>query len=195
MAHGQFSGQPETVWLTEEGTEDRHMKLLQPFSFTDSSGKTWPAPAGSTVDGASIPRPLWTIVGSPYTGDYRRASIVHDVACVGAGNDAKKRRAADRMFFRACRAGGCSIWQSIVLYLGVRIGAAAPGVSAWQAAIATEAAGPRIRRTDVELKLERDFSTMVDRVLAGGETDDPQEVERRADEALLFLAGFVTPGT
>jgi Protein of unknown function (DUF1353) len=130
MGHGEFSGEPEAVWLTEDGTEDRQMKILQDFHFADPSSKKWRAPAGSVVDGASIPRALWTIVGSPYTGDYRRASVVHDVACDEAGGDKKKRRAADRMFFHACRAGGCSIWQAILLYLGVRIGAAASEIPA-----------------------------------------------------------------
>ena len=190
MGHGQFSGDPQATWLTEDGTQDRNMKLLRDFSFADPDTKPWPAPAGSVVDGASIPRALWTIVGSPYTGDYRRASVVHDVACVEAGSDKKKRRAADRMFFHACRAGGCSIWQSIVLYLGVRVGAAAVDVAAWHAAIATERAGPRLRRTSDELRLEADFQEIADRVLAPGETDDPEEVERRADAALLAVAGF-----
>jgi len=190
MAHGSFSGEPEAVWLTEDGTEDRGMRLLEAFSFEDPDSKKWPAPAGSVVDGASIPRALWTIVGSPYTGDYRRASVVHDVACVDAGGDKKKRRAADRMFFHACRAGGCSIWQSIILYVGVRIGAAALDVSAWHAAVATEAAGPRIRRTADELRLEQDFQALADRVLAAGETDDPQELEDRTDRALLDVAGL-----
>src|SRR4029450_10737724 len=124
MGHGKFSGAPEAVWLTQEGRADRDMRIVRTFSFTDPDSREWNAPAGSVVDGASIPRALWTIVGSPYTGDYRRASVGHDVACDEAGSHNKKRRAADRMFFHACRAGGCSIWQSIVLYLGVRIGAA-----------------------------------------------------------------------
>jgi hypothetical protein len=190
MGHGNFSGEPESIWLTEEGTQDRNMKLLREFSFDDQSAKTWIAPVGSVVDGASIPRALWTIVGSPFTGDYRRASIVHDVACVKAGSDKKKRRAADRMFFHACRAGGCSIWQSIILYLGVRIGAAAAVVPQWQAAIATETTGPRIRRTEDELRLEKDFQVIADRVLAPGETDDPEELERRTDAALFDVAGW-----
>ena len=190
MGHGEFSGEPESIWLTEDGTQDRSMKILREFTFHDPSAKKWSAPAGSVVDGASIPRALWTIVGSPYTGDYRRASVVHDVACVEAGGDKKKRRAADRMFFHACRAGGCSIWQSVVLYLGVRIGAAAADVPGWHAAIATETTGPRIRRTDDELRLERDFQTIADRVLAPGETDDPEELEGRTDEALLAVAGL-----
>ena len=157
MSHGTFSGEPEAVWLTEEGTPDRNVRLLKEFSFTDPDAKEWQAPLGAVVDGASIPRALWTIIGSPYTGDYRRASVVHDVACVQAGSDKKKRRAADRMFFHGCRAGGCSIWQSTILYLGVRIGATATDVPSWQAALATETAGPRIRRSDDEQKLERDF--------------------------------------
>jgi Protein of unknown function (DUF1353) len=192
MTHGEFSGEPEAVWLTEDGTEDRKMKLLREFFFVDPSSKKWLAPADSVVDGASIPRALWTVVGSPYTGDYRRASVVHDVACVEAGGDKKKRRAADRMFFHACRAGGCSIWQSIILYLGVRVGAAAPDVATWHAAIATESAGPRLTRTHDELKLEQDFRALADRVLAPGETDDPEELERRTDAALLSVAGLRT---
>jgi hypothetical protein len=55
-------------------------------------------------------------------------------------------------------------------------------VPSWQAALATETAGPRIRRSDDELKLERDFQLIADRVLIAGETDDPLELERRADK-------------
>jgi len=67
---------------------------------------------------------------------------------------------------------------------------AKPDVPSWQAALATETAGPRIRRSDDELKLERDFQLIADRVLTTGETDDPLELERRADEDMLAVAGF-----
>ena len=190
MGHGTFSGEPEVVWLTEDGTPDRSVRLLKPLSFTDPKNEEWKAPVDAVVDGASIPRALWTIVGSPYTGDYRRASVVHDVACGEAGGDKKKRRKADRMFFHACRAGGCSIWQSILLYLGVRVGAAAADVPVWQAAIATETAGPRIRRTADEMKLEDDFQLIAEQVLRAGETDDPEILEARADQAMFLVAGF-----
>jgi uncharacterized protein DUF1353 len=190
MGHGKFSGEPEAVWLTQEGTPDRRMRILQDFSFTDPASKIWPAPAGSLVDGASIPRALWTVVGSPYTGDYRRASIVHDVACDEAVGNKKKRRAADRMFFHACRAGGCSIWEATVLYLGVRVGAAAGDVPSWHAAMSIQLAGPRTRRTEDELRLEQDFKQITDRVLAQGETDDPDELERRTDAAFEVVLGL-----
>ena len=73
----KFKGNVTVKWRKDGIT----MKLLQDFSFRDSKGKTWKAPAGSIVNGASIPRILWSTVGSPFTGRYRRASVVHDVAC------------------------------------------------------------------------------------------------------------------
>ena len=154
----------------------------------------WRAPADSVVDGASIPRALWTVVGSPYTGDYRRASIVHDVACDEAGGNKRKRRAADRMFFHGCRAGGCSIWESTVLYLGVRVGAAVSDVPVWHAAASIETAGPRTRRTADERRLEKDFQRISDHVLAQGDTDDPAELERRADKAMIVVVGLRIAG-
>ena len=118
--HGSFSGNPKTEWLTDETTPDRNMSLLADFSFTDPDGRVWPAPKGSDINGASIPQPLWSTVGSPYTDDYRRASVVHDVAC---GTPGVNRKAADVMFYYACLAGGCTALQAKILYAGVRIGA------------------------------------------------------------------------
>src|SRR5438105_6834173 len=190
----RLSGEAEAVWLTEGGTPDRRMKLLQEFTFTDPRSRVWRASADSVVDGASIPRALWTVVGSPYTGDYRRASIVHDVACDEAGGNKRKRRAADRMFFHGCRAGGCSIWESTVLYLGVRVGAASSDVPVWHAAASIETAGPRTRRTADERRLEKDFQRISDHVLAQGDTDDRAELERRADKAMIVVVGLRIAG-
>jgi len=195
MGHGTFSGEPETAWLTQAGTPDRDMRLLRDISFTDPAGTRWSAPAGSVIDGASIPRALWTVVGSPYTGDCRRASIVHDIACVQAAGDRDQRRAADRMFFHGCRADGCSIRQAAILYLGVRVGAAAPQIPAWRAAVAAERDGPRIRRTGPEARLERDFEMIAERVLAPGETDEAEQLEARADEALLVMSAAHSLGS
>ena len=59
--------------------------------------------------------------GLTFTGDYRRASIVHDQACWDTSGDLAKRRAADHMFFHACLARSCTIEEATTLYLGVRI--------------------------------------------------------------------------
>jgi hypothetical protein len=100
-------------WLDE----DHHsMKLLEDFSYVDSKRVEWIAPKDSVIDGASIPRWLWTVVGSPFTGPYRKASVVHDVAC-----DAKSRPWLDvhRMFYEACLCGGATEIQAKVMYAAV----------------------------------------------------------------------------
>lgn len=119
MSNGSFSGSPKTEWVSEDGV-DREMRLLEDFWYRDPAGKRWDAPKGSVVNGASIPEALWSSVGSPYTGAYRRASVVHDVAC---NNTTIKREDADDMFYWACLSGGCSKLQAKMLYLGVRLGA------------------------------------------------------------------------
>jgi hypothetical protein len=189
MDHGKFSGDPCTRWLTEVG-DDRNMEILEDFTFTDPAATVWSAPAHSVVNGASIPRPLWSVVGSPYTGDYRRASIVHDVACGLAGGDDVKRRAADRMFYHACRTGGCSVREATILYLGVRIGAAWSVVPQWAPAAVAGGRGPRVQRFVTEARVEFDFQHAAEMVLAQGEVDDPFEIERRADAALTTVTGL-----
>jgi hypothetical protein len=96
MSHGEFFGEPQTRWLTDENAADRKMTVLEDFWFIDPKRKEWRTPAQYQVDGASIPRALWTVVGSPYTGDYRRASVVHDKACDDAKGNPSARRMADR---------------------------------------------------------------------------------------------------
>jgi hypothetical protein len=75
---GFFIGEVKTEWLT---TNRREMRLLEDFKFIDKAGIEWIAPAGSIIDGASIPRFFWRIIGSPFIGNYRRASVIHDVYC------------------------------------------------------------------------------------------------------------------
>lgn len=189
MNSGSFSGEPRTLWLTESG-DDRDMQMLELFTFTDPAGKVWDAPESSYINGASIPRPLWTLVGSPYTGDYRRASIVHDVACDRAKSDKQARRAADRMFYHACRVGGCSVAQSIILYLGVRIGAIWPLVPQWRPALQLADSGARLSRAAAEDRMEADFRQAGEMIFSQGEVDDVIAIEQRTDHALSTLTGM-----
>lgn len=120
MSFGNFSANPRTEWLVDGG-EDRNMLMLEDFWYVDPQGRRWEAPRNSVINGASIPVALWSSVGSPYTDDYRRAAVVHDVACA---NPEIVRDEADEMFYFACLCGGCSLFKSKILYAGVRIGAA-----------------------------------------------------------------------
>ena len=157
---GVFSGEPQAIWLTEPQA-DRRMELLEAFSFTDAAGKVWDAPKGYRVDGASIPRALWTQIGSPYTGDYRRASIVHDVNCDRHPHDGPERKAGDEMFYAACRAGGCGRVEAKLLYLGVRMGSnwAGKGFRSGQDKV-------RVRITPEERMLQEEFARLGQEIMA-----------------------------
>lgn len=88
----------------------------QPLTFVDPSGETWTAPAGIEVNGASIPRALWTIVGSPFGGDYLCASVVHDHYCVTMERNWRETHLA---FYYGCRTDGLSKAYASLLYMGV----------------------------------------------------------------------------
>src|SRR5262245_19425098 len=72
----QYNGETITKW----NSDGRTMTLLGELRYTDPHGEEWIAPIGSIVDGASIPRYLWSIMGGPFEGKYRNASVLHDVA-------------------------------------------------------------------------------------------------------------------
>lgn len=112
--YGTFKGTVRAEWRDD----GRTMRLLEPFSYVDPDGTEWLAPADSTIDGASIPRSLWSLIGGPYEGKYRRASVVHDVAC-----EVRRRpwRTTHRMFYLACRAGGLDSLDAKVMYGAVTL--------------------------------------------------------------------------
>lgn len=115
-ASGQFLGKVVVEWIDDGSGPDREMRLVEPFGFRDARGLEWWAPKGATIDGASIPRAFWATVGSPFTGDYRRASVVHDHYC-----DTKERpwQAVHRMFYEGVLAAGVPQRQAKVLYAAV----------------------------------------------------------------------------
>jgi len=116
MAH--FEGEVRVEWLHHVG-EDRAMKLLDEFAFVDDRGVRWVAPVGSIIDGASIPEMLWSSAnGTPYVGDYRRATVLHDVACVE-----RTRPSADvhRMFYDAMVTDGVASFRALKMYTAVRL--------------------------------------------------------------------------
>ena len=122
-----FSGEPLTLWVSS-----RNMTLQEDFYYIDPNGRRWDAPTGSCLNGATIPRALWSTVGAPYVGKYRRASVVHDVAVGELCNPdvtREERKKADRMFYHACRHDGCSKFFASILYVGVRFGTWSSGWS------------------------------------------------------------------
>jgi hypothetical protein len=112
MKFGRFEGRVTASWHDD----GRDMTLTAPFAYIDRATVRWDAPAGSVVNGASIPRPFWTVIGSPFTGRFRNASVVHDVACVDRTRPWKQ---VHRMFYEACRCNRTNVVQAKTMYYAV----------------------------------------------------------------------------
>ena len=169
---GRFEGRLVAAWVHEPGP-DRRMRLVEPFVFHDNRSVEWAVPAGAVVDGASIPRVLWPLIGSPFVGDHRRASVVHDHFCA-----LKNRRwqAVHRMFYDALLASGVHRLRAMILYGGVFAGG-----PRWTGVAGIEPGAPSI------LTVRPDFSEDDFRELeAWIRSNDPtvEEVEREAQRLI-----------
>ena len=111
-AWGHFDGHVVARWHDD----GRDMTLVEPFAYVDAAAVRWDAPAGAVVNGASIPRPFWSLIGGPFAGEFRDASVVHDVAC-----EARDRpwRAVHLMFYEACRCGRVNVVKAKTMYYAV----------------------------------------------------------------------------
>src|SRR5947199_3864163 len=110
---GYYSGEPVTRW----NPDGRTMTLLSELRYADPQGVVWIAPSGSQVDGASIPRYLWSIRGGPFEGKYRNASVLHDVAYEQRN---RPWEVCDRMFYNAMRCSGVSAVEAGTMYYALR---------------------------------------------------------------------------
>ena len=106
---GFYNGEPVTKW----NPDGRTMTLLTELRYTDPKGNVWVAPIGSLVDGASIPRYLWSIMGGPFEGRYRNASVLHDVSY---GDKKRPWQDCDRMFYYAMRCSGVSAVEAKTMF-------------------------------------------------------------------------------
>ena len=111
-AWGHFDGRVVARWHDD----GRDMTLVEPFAYFDPARVRWLAPAGSVVNGASIPRPFWSLIGGPFEGRFRNASVVHDVACV---DRTRPWRQVHRMFYEACRCGRVGAVKAKTMYYAV----------------------------------------------------------------------------
>ncbi|MDF1815012.1 MAG: DUF1353 domain-containing protein [Verrucomicrobiales bacterium] len=118
---GKFEGKPNFDWL-EDG---RRMILKEDFNYElpvkdSETGKAiiWTSPAGTVVDGASIPQPLWSFVGSPFAGKFRNASIIHDHQCE---QKMHPWRFVHEVFYWGCLAEGVEPKKALAMYTAIMI--------------------------------------------------------------------------
>jgi hypothetical protein len=109
---GQFTGELVLKALPD----GRTMALVQPFGYKDSHGVTWSVAVGTQVDGASIPRVFWSIIGAPFTGKYREASVIHDYYCQ---TRSRHWKAVHKVFLDGMLARGVDGFKAKLMYLAV----------------------------------------------------------------------------
>ena len=85
-------------------------------------------PVGFVCDGASIPRFLWAVIGSPFVGRYRYPAVLHDFI-YRTQPDGWTRSMGDDMFLAAMETRKTPRYKRVPIYLGVRAG----GWCAWAA--------------------------------------------------------------
>lgn len=97
--------------------DGRTAELVEPFAYVATDGRRWSVPRGARVDGASIPRLLWPLIGGPFEGRYRAASVIHDWYC-----DVRSRTWQDthRVFREAMLTSGVERRLADLMYAAVR---------------------------------------------------------------------------
>ena len=108
MNINSFSGNPKTEWLPN----GRDMRLLEAFSFADTE-RIWTAPAGAIINGASIPKMMWSLIGSPFVGRYRNASVLHDYYFTVRTEPTVD---VNHMFYKAMLASGVSVLKANIMW-------------------------------------------------------------------------------
>jgi endonuclease G len=114
--HGRFVGLPLQVVFNTDQDDRRWAKLLEPLTYVQPDGGEWPAPKDAWLDGASIPRPFWSVIGGPFEGLYLEASVVHDYYC---DHHLRPWRDVHRMFYDAMLCRGVSGFKARIMYYAV----------------------------------------------------------------------------
>ncbi len=111
-AFGSYEGEVVAKWISDE----REMELVESFTYIDPSGKRWTAAPGAVINGASIPSVFWSVIGGPFEGRFRKASVLHDAACE---NQTESWQDVHRMFYNACRCSCVGIGKAQTMYWAV----------------------------------------------------------------------------
>ena len=101
--------------------EGSDYELAQEFSFRAMVDRVWDVVVhlkpGFRTDGASIPRILWRVFGSPYDPDIFPAAIAHDALYRG---EIVERKDADLAFLKMMEKSGVPKKKRRLIYRGVR---------------------------------------------------------------------------
>ena len=110
-----FVGRVVVEWLDDDPFIAR-MKLVEDFAFRDPAGRQWVAEKGHVLDGRSIPLLFRDLIGPPFAGDYRKATVVYEYH---AHRMHEPWRAVHRLFYDASRAEGVPEAEAKLMYMAL----------------------------------------------------------------------------
>jgi len=116
--YARFTGRVMVEWLDDEPFVHR-LKLLEDFGFQEPTGRLWLARKDAVLDGGSIPLVFRDTIGLPFSGDYRKASVVYDYYCHVM---TQPWRDVHRMFYQASLAEGVGAVDAKVMYMTLYAG-------------------------------------------------------------------------
>lgn len=105
-----------------------YWRVLDPFKYYvgEKIQDVWVhVPAGYLTDGATVPRPFWSII--PPWGNYGQAAVIHDILCETQQLYSNgllisiTRKRADQIFMEAMEAAGVGRWKRYLMYSAVRM--------------------------------------------------------------------------
>jgi hypothetical protein len=115
MKNIEFSQPKVKPLLGKKGKKDKYI-LLEDLHFK-VEGEWKVVPEGFSSDGASIPRLFWSLIGSPFSPRFLKASIIHDYL-YNRGYDRKK---ADKKFKELLEVSDVKSWRIYLMYHSVRM--------------------------------------------------------------------------
>lgn len=106
-----FKGKLIVMPITDDW---RRWKIMQSITYEDDKYRII-VPSGFITDFASVPKIFWNIV--PPVGKYAPAAVVHDWLY---STKKLSRKEADKIFLRAMKELGVSLWKRYIMYFAVR---------------------------------------------------------------------------
>lgn len=113
--HRAFEGRVVVEWLVDPFVPT--MRLAEPFSYQQSKGKVWKVPQGHVIKGRGMPPLFRDLIGQPFYGGFRKASIVYDHATQEMTQPWDE---AQRMFYEASMAEGINESEAKAMYMLLR---------------------------------------------------------------------------
>lgn len=75
---------------------------------------------GMPTNGASVPRFMWRLIGSPFVGDYVCSAVIHDALYISQGLGLLTKEEADKLFLEMMEIEGVSLWKRNAMYYAVK---------------------------------------------------------------------------